>query len=365
MKIYLVGGAVRDQLLDYPVTERDWVVVGATGQEMLDAGYRQVGRDFPVFLHPDTAEEYALARTERKSGRGHTGFSCNSDPTVTLEEDLSRRDLTVNAMARDTDGTIIDPYGGQADLQQRLLRHVSDAFVEDPLRVLRVARFAARYHHLGFKVAPATLEMMRSIAEQGELQLLPLERVWGELERVLHAGEPVEFFRVLDACSASQQLLPELAAQELALQQLELASATEAGAEILFAVLLETLPAADAASLCERLQPPRRFRDLALLSNQHSSSYQRALSLDAQELLQLLEKTDALRRTERFEQFLQVCATAHPDRAANSDFLRQCVARCSEVSVKAWAQSGMSGKELGEKIREERRQRLEQLRQPS
>ena len=210
MNVYLVGGAVRDELLGYPVAERDWVVVGATPAELLEQGYTQVGRDFPVFLHPQTREEYALARTERKRGHGYTGFVVHSDPDVTLEDDLRRRDLTVNAIARSVDGTLIDPYGGQADLQARVLRHVSAAFVEDPLRVLRTARFAARYAHLGFRVAAETIALMGEIVASGELEHLPAERVWTELERAFTERHPEVFVSVLRECGALARLLPEV-----------------------------------------------------------------------------------------------------------------------------------------------------------
>lgn len=210
MKTYLVGGAVRDKLLGRPVHEHDWVVVGATPEQLLAQGYSQVGRDFPVFLHPQTKEEYALARTERKSGRGYGGFVCDFSPEITLESDLLRRDLTINAIAEDADGSLIDPYGGQADLQARLLRHVSLAFREDPLRVLRVARFACRYAPLGFTIAPETLDLMRTIANDGELQELTPERVWKETERALGEAQPQVYFRVLRDCGALAVLFPEI-----------------------------------------------------------------------------------------------------------------------------------------------------------
>ena len=212
MKVYLVGGAVRDELLDYPFHEKDWVVVGATPAQLLDEGYNQVGKDFPVFLHPETKEEYALARTERKQGHGYTGFAVDCDPGVTLEQDLERRDLTINAIARDTDGTIIDPYGGQRDIEARVLRHVSDAFTEDPLRVLRTARFAARYHHLGFTVAAETVELMTNIVNQGELAHLPAERIWVEMAKALGERNPQVFVTVLRDCGALAALIPELEA---------------------------------------------------------------------------------------------------------------------------------------------------------
>lgn len=210
MKSYLVGGAVRDTLLGLPVKDRDWVVVGATPQEMLDAGYQQVGRDFPVFLHPQSREEYALARTERKSGSGYTGFTCYAAPDVTLEQDLLRRDLTVNALAQDENGTIIDPFNGQQDLRQRILRHVSPAFNEDPLRVLRVARFAARYAHLSFRIADETMTLMRDMTEAGELAHLTPERVWKETESALRTRNPQVYFQVLRDCGALKVLFPEI-----------------------------------------------------------------------------------------------------------------------------------------------------------
>ena len=356
MKTYLVGGAVRDQLLDYPVKERDWVVVGATPEQMLEQGYRQVGRDFPVYLHPETREEYALARTERKSGGGHTGFVCDAEPTVTLEEDLSRRDLTVNAIARADNGKLIDPYGGQTDLEQRVLRHVSPAFVEDPLRVLRVARFLARYQHLGFSIDPTTLALMRNIAESGELQLLPTERVWSELARALNERSPAAFFTSLRECTALDIIMPEL--EELDSSMLRLRAASTAGAEdvLLFAILLAELAPGRVEALCKRLHAPRRFRELALLTNRCGGAYQQLQSLSAEQLLQVLEQTDALRRPERFEQFLASCALAWPGTRAKGDFLRRALEVCSEVDSRELASASISGLELGKRIREERRQ---------
>ena len=208
MKIYLVGGAVRDKLLNYPSTENDWVVVGGSPQQMLDQGYQPVGQDFPVFIDPKSGEEYALARTERKSGHGYQGFTFHTDPDISLDEDLVRRDLTINAMAEGADGSIIDPYGGQRDLNAKILRHVSEAFTEDPLRVLRVARFAARYHHLGFTVAPETMALMQQLADSGELSHLVAERLWKETERALGERSPDIYIQVLRDCGALAKLLP-------------------------------------------------------------------------------------------------------------------------------------------------------------
>ncbi len=206
--VYLVGGAVRDQLLNLPVKDRDWVIVGATPQSLIDLGYQQVGKDFPVFLHPQSKEEYALARTERKSGQGYTGFICDFSADITLEQDLIRRDLTINAMAQDLQGNLYDPYHGADDLQQRILRHVSPAFVEDPLRVLRVARFAARYHHLGFTIAPETLQLMQTLTLQSELQHLTAERVWAETEKALNEKNPEIYFETLRQVGALAVLFP-------------------------------------------------------------------------------------------------------------------------------------------------------------
>jgi tRNA nucleotidyltransferase (CCA-adding enzyme) len=358
METYLVGGAVRDQLLDYPVLERDWVVVGATPEQMLEQGYRQVGRDFPVYLHPETNEEYALARTERKSGGGHTGFVCNADPGVTLEEDLSRRDLTVNAIARADNGKLIDPYGGQADLEQRVLRHVSPAFVEDPLRVLRVARFLARYQHLGFSIDPTTLALMRNIAESGEIQLLPAERIWSELARALNERSPAAFFNSLQQCTALDIVMPELEDLEHSLARLQSASTVGAEDAALFAVLLAELEPDRVEALCKRLHAPRRFRELALLTSRCGSTFQRAQTLSAEELLEVLEQTDGLRRPERFEQFIASCELAWPGTEAKGNLLRRALQTCSEVDSREFASAGISGLELGRRIRDERLRRL-------
>ncbi|MEZ5558711.1 MAG: multifunctional CCA tRNA nucleotidyl transferase/2'3'-cyclic phosphodiesterase/2'nucleotidase/phosphatase [Pseudomonadales bacterium] len=250
MEIYLVGGAVRDELLGRPVKERDWVVVGSTPEEMRALGYRQVGRDFPVFLHPETGEEYALARTERKTGPGHTGFVCHAGPEVTLEEDLARRDLTVNAMARDTAGGLIDPYGGAADLRAGVLRHVSAAFAEDPLRVFRVARFRAQLP--GFEVAPETLALMRAMCEADALAELSAERVWQELVKALGAAQPLRFFATLTAAGALEPWLAEFAGVPL-----ELPAGLEQP-EARFAALCWDLTDEQVQSLCERLRAPRR-----------------------------------------------------------------------------------------------------------
>jgi tRNA nucleotidyltransferase (CCA-adding enzyme) len=343
MKIHLVGGAVRDQLLGRPVSERDYVVVGATPEQMLDAGYRQVGKDFPVFLHPRTSEQYALARTERKTGPGYYGFETRFSPDVTLDEDLARRDLTINAMALDADGsTLIDPYGGRADLEARLLRHVSPAFVEDPLRVLRVARFAARFAPLGFSVAPQTLALMREIVAAGELEALVPERVWGETVRALAESRPTEFFAVLRSCGALAIVFPEIEAlygvpqperwhPEVdtgvhAMQSLEVAAGLSEATDVRFAALVHDLGKASTPKqdwprhigheesgvaliekLCRRLRVPNDHRELAVLAARHHGRIHRAAELRPATVLELLEQTDAFRRPERFERLLLAC----------------------------------------------------------
>jgi tRNA nucleotidyltransferase (CCA-adding enzyme) len=357
MKIYLVGGAVRDRLLGLPVEERDWVVVGATPQEMQDRGFRQVGRDFPVFLHPDSGEEYALARTERKTGQGHRGFVVHSDTSVTLEEDLSRRDLTINAMAEAPDGQLIDPYGGRADLEARILRHVSPAFVEDPLRVLRVARFAARFAHLDFSVAGETLALMRQIAESGELATLSGERIWNEFERALEARSPAVFLHTLAACGAVQQLLPEIADVVAASERLCRGAEATDDTCARFAALASGLSAAAVDTLCDRLHAPRRYGELAALLAALEDQLCRGMSLPPSEQLGVLETADAFRRPERFERLLVAVASLH--READTHGWRRALAACEQVDAAAIAASGIPGHEIGARLRAQRLARLE------
>ncbi|HEY1724361.1 MAG TPA: multifunctional CCA tRNA nucleotidyl transferase/2'3'-cyclic phosphodiesterase/2'nucleotidase/phosphatase [Steroidobacteraceae bacterium] len=306
MQVYLVGGAVRDDLLGLPASERDWVVVGATPEELERVGFRSVGREFPVFLHPETHEEYALARLERKTAPGYRGFETRFSPDVTLEQDLQRRDLTINAMARSADGALIDPYGGQRDLEQRLLRHVSAAFVEDPVRVLRVARFAARLATLGFKLAPETRALLRAMVDSGEINALVPERVWREMQRALGETTPEVFFDLLQECGALAVLLPELQWGET--ERVALRRAVRIGGEpaVRFAALLATTPAENITALCERLRVPNEFRELALLGARLQERLARATTLDAPRMLELLEAADAFRRPDRFAQLLRV-----------------------------------------------------------
>lgn len=309
MDIYTVGGAVRDELLGLPVVDRDYVVVGATPEAMTALGYRAVGRDFPVFLHPHTHEEYALARTERKTARGYHGFEFHAAPDVTLEQDLARRDLTINAMARDQAGRLIDPFNGAADLKARLFRHVGPAFVEDPVRILRVARFAARFE---FAIAPETLALMREMVVRGEVDALVAERVWQELARGLLERRPSCMLAALDACGALPVVLRELAAAlagaALQARSQVLDTAAAAGADLAqrFALLAMHADAAALATLCGRLRVPQECADLALLAARQRRHVAGAESLDAAGLLALLQALDALRRPQRFQQWLAV-----------------------------------------------------------
>lgn len=341
MQVYLVGGAVRDELLGCPVRERDWVVVGATPAELERAGYRSVGREFPVFLHPDTHEEYALARLERKVAPGYRGFVTEFSPAVTLEEDLRRRDLTINAMALDGAGTLIDPCGGRADLDARVLRHVSPAFAEDPVRILRVARFAARFAVLGFGVAPDTLQLMRSMVHAGEVGALVSERVWRELERALATDNPERAFNTLQDCGALAVLMPELTQHadlpaELDALHRATAITTAQGqpdTAARWAALLAALPEAEVEALCNRLRVPTEHHDLAALAARMHLQV-RALSgaagrlpTDPEQMLKLLELGDAWRRPERFGRWLEVwCARAAAE-AQPLDDVDRCAAR--------------------------------------
>lgn len=340
MNIYIVGGAVRDELLGRPVVDRDYVVVGASPQAMLDKGFRPVGKDFPVFLHPETQEEYALARTERKTGHGYHGFAFHAAPDVTLEQDLARRDLTINAMARAADGTLIDPFCGQRDLKAKILRHVGPAFAEDPVRILRIARFAARFGD--FSLAPETLELMRGMVAAGEADHLVAERVWQELARGLMEALPSRMFAVLRECGALARLLPEVEALFGVPQRADYHPEIDTGVHTLmvvdeaarrnfalpvrFAALTHDLGKATTpadilprhhghearsvrlvGALCERLRVPGDCRDLALLAARYHGDIHRAAELRATTLVTLLERTDALRRPERFSQLLQAC----------------------------------------------------------
>ena len=345
--VYLVGGAVRDQLLNLPVKDRDWVIVGATPQNLIDLGYQQVGKDFPVFLHPQSKEEYALARTERKSGQGYTGFICDFSAEITLEQDLIRRDLTINAMAQDLQGNLYDPYHGADDLRQRILRHVSPAFVEDPLRVLRVARFAARYHHLGFTIAPETLQLMQTLTQQGELQHLTAERVWAETEKALNEKNPEIYFETLRQVGALAVLFPELDAlygvpnpakyhpeidsfvhTMMVLQQVTLLSEQVDchKSAVRFAAIChdlgkaktpksnwphhhghEKLGIVPTRNLCKRLKVPSYYQQLAELTCEYHTHIHKIVELRPETVVKLFNTFDVWRKPLRFMEFLLVC----------------------------------------------------------
>jgi tRNA nucleotidyltransferase (CCA-adding enzyme) len=368
MKIYRVGGSVRDELLGRPVADRDYVVVGATPEAMRALGFRHVGRDFPVFLHPQTHDEYALARTERKSGRGHRGFVFHAAPEVTLEEDLARRDLTINAMARDEDGRLVDPFGGARDLEQGVLRHVGPAFAEDPLRVLRVARFAARF---GFSVAPETLVLMRAIAAGGELATLSAERVWQELSRALMERRPSRFIAVLRDCGALGAVLPEVDALctrsaprpgERLLRALDAAAAADDTLPVRYAVLAGALGAnarsraARAERLSRRVHAPVDCRDLARVAARLCGRVERAPELSARETLDLLIAADAVRRPERFQALLRVCALWHFAEAVAAKDFRPATELAGALAAMRQVEAGRlaaqaSGRDVARRVR--------------
>ena len=344
MKAYLVGGAVRDELLGRPAAERDWVVVGATPAELLARGYREVGRDFPVFLHPETHEEYALARTERKTGPGYRGFAVRAGPEVTLEDDLRRRDLTVNAMARDADGTLIDPRGGRRDLEARLLRHVSPAFREDPVRALRTARFAARFRPLGFRVADETRELMRAMAAGGELAALVPERVFREFRSALAEPAPEAFVEVLADCGAWAAVFPEQPEPRRVAALLKRAAAAGLSPPARFACA--AWPARGAAAFCRRLRAPRALHRAAGLLQEHYPRFAGLDPDDPEALLALLEALDGARRPEPAADFLAAAETVAAEEGASQaragDALRRALAavrNCDERAAVARAGS--------------------------
>ena len=300
MKFYSVGGAVRDELLGLAVKDRDYVVVGATPEEMVSLGFKPVGKDFPVFLHPATHEEYALARTERKSGRGYKGFKVYASPEVTLEDDLERRDLTINAMAKAEDGSLIDPFHGRTDLEAGVLRHVSEAFAEDPVRILRVARFAARF---AFKVHEKTMDLMRRMVASGEADYLVPERVWQEFSRGLAEPHPELMFEVLQRCGLLHKLMPEIKSTPKMLS---------GSIPVRFALLAWPLEEAEVSALCERLLAPNEVRELALITCRNRSALRAARTATPAALLELLKRADALRRPERFAELLEVARLAEP-----------------------------------------------------
>lgn len=400
MDVYLVGGAVRDELLGLEVVERDWCVVGATPAEMKAQGFRQVGKDFPVFIHPEAGEEYALARTERKTGPGYHGFEFRTSPDVTIEEDLARRDITINAMARDAQGKLVDPFGGRADLKKKLLRHVSEAFAEDPVRVLRVAKFAARFAQHGFRVADETLELMAGMVEDGEVDELVPHRVWKETEAALAGPAPRVFFEVLRECGALAVVFPEIDAlfgvpqppqwhPEVdcgvhTMMVLDQATALSSEVDVRFAALTHDLGKATTpqaklpshpghekrsvrliAAMAERLPLPTACRELALIVAEFHGHAHKAQELRASTLLKVLERIDAFRRPERFDRFLLACEADSRGRTGfeerpyhQAEYLRGAFRAAARVSGRELAREGLEGAQIGEALKRKRLQAI-------
>lgn len=403
MEIYLVGGAIRDELLGIPVKERDWCVVGETPDSLTKQGFRPVGIDFPVFLHPDTGEEYALARTERKTAAGYHGFTFHASPDVSIEEDLGRRDLTVNAMARDKHGSLLDPYGGAADIESRTLRHVSPAFAEDPVRILRTARFAARFHELGFKVAAETLQLMEQMVVAGEADALVADRVWKETELALGGPNPRVFIEILRCCGALAVLYPEIDAlfgvpqppkwhPEIdsglhTLMVLQQAEALSKEVDVRYAALVHdlgkgTTPGSDlpghpgherrgvkiVKSLAARLPVPKACTELGCLAAEFHAHCHRAFELRPATILKVLSRTDAFRRPDRFARFLLTCEADARGRKGfesrpypQADFFREAFAVANGVNIDDLTGGNSTGAEIGQKIAARRLEALAEL----
>ena len=401
MRVFLVGGAVRDQLLGLEVKDRDFVVINSTPEHMLAQGFNQVGKDFPVFLHPKTGEEYALARTERKQGIGYTGFSCYAGQDVSLEDDLARRDLTINAIAQSADQQLIDPYGGQQDLEKKILRHISPAFSEDPLRVLRVARFAARFAKLGFSIAEETQQLMANIAEGGELQSLSPERIWTETEKALQTDSPQTYFQVLRDCGGLAALFPEVDNlygvpapkrwhPEIdtgihTLMVVEQAALLSDSVAFRFACLVHDLgkaltPESEWPShkghgmkglsvikkFCKRLKVPNDCRDLALLVSEHHTNIHSAFELRASTMVRIMDKCDAWRKPERFQQMLQCCVADSKGRTGfellpypTADYMWQAFQQALKVDIQEIIKEGFQGIEIRHKLNEQRIQQVQ------
>lgn len=402
MQIYLVGGAVRDQLLGLPVKDQDWVVVGATPEILLSKGYQQVGKDFPVFLNPQTKEEYALARTERKSGKGYTGFICDFSHSITLPQDLIRRDLTINAMALDEQGILHDPYNGKSDLDNRILRHISPAFAEDPLRVLRVARFAARFHHLGFTIAKETLDLMKELTQSGEISHLTPERVWLETEKALNEKHPEVYFEVLREIGALKVLFPELDAlygvpnppqhhpeidsfvhTMLVLHQA--VKLTQDKAElnqsaVRFAAVCHDLGKAltpqdilphhygheqagikPTRELCKRLRVPTYYQELAELTCEYHTHIHKAFELQAKTMMKVFNRFDVWRKPQRFQEFLLVCLADTRGRTGfenreypQIDYINRLLEAAQQVDVQQVIADGFEKQAIREELNRRR-----------
>ena len=405
MKIYRVGGCVRDHLLKLPVSDIDWVVTGASAEAMLELGYKPIGKDFPVFLHPETKQEYALARSERKTAPGYHGFEFDTDPTISIEQDLLRRDLTINAMAENEDGELIDPYHGQNDLEARILRHVSESFSEDPVRVLRVARFAARYHHLGFKLASETAELIQQMGESGELDSLVAERVWYEMSRALGEPHPEVFFQTLRDCRVLGRLFaeidalfgvpqttkyhPEIDTGVHLMMALQKSAELDLDNETRFAVLMHDLGKASTPqhilpghhgheqagvklvkSFCRRWRVPKAHTELALITTEYHTHVHRALELKDSTLLKLFTSTDIFRKPQRFRKMTQACLADLRGRKnfesadyPQAAFLNQLGEKLCDADLSEIMQRGLQGKELGEAIYDFRLRLIKQNRQ--
>ncbi len=396
MKKYRVGGCVRDHLLGLEINDIDWVVTGASADEMLVLGYKSIGKDFPVFLHPESKQEYALARSERKTAPGYKGFEISADPTTTIEQDLLRRDLTINAMAEDENGSIVDPYGGQRDLEARCLRHVSEAFIEDPVRVLRVARFAARFHRLGFTVAEETRELIRQIGQSGELEALVAERVWSELSRALDEPDPSIFIITLRDCEVLQRLFPDIDALFGVPQNAKYHPEIDTGLHVMmalqesarlghdnetrFAVLMHDLGKASTPvdvlpshhgheargskpvkEFCKRWRVPKAHTELALITTELHLLAHRCGELKASTLLQLLTRADALRKPQRFQKMLDACRAdirgrkgSETDDYPQAGFLTGLADKLRQLDIAEIQQRGLSGKAMGKAIQDAR-----------
>ncbi len=392
MQVFRVGGAIRDEILGLPVKDTDWVVTGTTPEAMIASGYLPIGKDFPVFLHPESKEEYALARTERKTGRGYAGFTFNTDPSITIEQDLSRRDLTINAIAEDEQGNIIDPYNGRQDLKNRLLRHVSEAFVEDPVRVLRVSRLAARFTHLGFRIADETKRLIQDMGASGELDTLVPERVWSEMSSALNEKDPQVFFTSLRECQVLDRLFPEIdnlfGVPQTAkyhpeidtgihlMMALKKSAELDQDNDVRFAVLMHDLGKANTPAeilpghhgheqrgveltrqFCEKWRVPKATTELALMTCEFHTHIHRAYELNPKTLLKLFMRNDTFRRPERFEKMTQACLADARGRThfendpyPQAAYMNRLVAQLNQLNIQKVVDSNKHGKELGDAI---------------
>ncbi|MDJ0834474.1 MAG: multifunctional CCA addition/repair protein [Gammaproteobacteria bacterium] len=407
MKIYQVGGAIRDELLGLPVKDTDWVVTGSSPEAMVEAGYQPIGKEFPVFLHPDSKEEYALARTEKKIARGYAGFSFNTDPSITIEQDLERRDLTINAIARNEDGQLIDPFNGQADIDQRILRHVSDAFVEDPVRVLRVARLAARFAHIGFRIADETQALIKQIGDSGELDALVAERVWAEMDKALAEADPQVFFESLRGCGVLHNLFPEVDNLFGVPQTAQYHPEIDTGVHVMmalkksaelgysndvrFAVLTHDLGKATTPShilpghhghelrgveltreFCQKWRVPKAYTELALLTCEYHSHVHRIYEMKPSTLLQFFQHADVFRRPERFRKLTEACVADARGRThyendpyPQAEYGNRLVEKLNQLDLSPVLESAKQGQEMGQAIYEFRLDYLKQIVEPA